>query len=745
MKSCRTRRLSLSLRHFLFLGAAAAFLPPDDFLLNCGGNSSVKADDGRIFNPDNGGFSFPSSSPFFSPTSNNVASVSSSDLYTTARVFSEPTEYRFNISQQGKHFLRLHFFPPSVLPHDLRSATFSVAAGGFTLIRNFSFSNSHQNPQVVLKEYVIEIGFDLETLSLHIIPFRGSIAFINAIELISLPEPLFPSSASPVPQGPQVNISQNIAYEICYRINVGGPALSSKNDSLWRIWNTDSIRHSPGVSIYSAPDMVYATAREMADANVGNQMFNISWMFSVDSGFQYLVRLHFCDFLSTSPHSLLFNVYINNQSAMSSFDVSNKLKEMTTAYVVDFIVDVVMLVEKIFVQIGPTDMNNVQPNAFLNGIEIMKLSDAEGRLSAGSYVSSGPSNGFRRLLAFSEIKDGTENFDDSLLLGVGGFGKVYKGVLENGLTVAVKRANSQSQQGLVEFRTEIEMLSKLRHRHLVSLIGYCHEPNEMVLVYDFMAGGALRKHLYGSDLPPLSWKQRLEICIGAAKGLHYLHTGAAETIIHRDVKTSNILLDENLTAKVADFGLSKMGPTLDQTHVSTVVKGSFGYLDPEYFRSQRLTEKSDVYSFGVVMLEVLCARPAINPALSRDQINIVEWAMNWQRRGQLEKVIDPHLVGTISIESLRKFGETTKKCLAEHGIERPAMGDVLWNLEYSLQLQESFTKIAGDENSTNAIGGILEWVTNVTEVEHDNSSLISDEADPSTSRLFSQIIDPKGR
>ncbi|KAK8953398.1 Receptor-like protein kinase THESEUS 1 [Platanthera guangdongensis] len=840
MKSCKTRRLSLSLRHFLFLGAAAAFLPPDDFLLNCGGNSSVKAHDGRIFNPDNGGFSFPSSSPFFSPTSNNVAWVSSSDLYTSARVFSEPTEYRFNISQQGKHFLRLHFFPPSVLPHDLRSATFSVAAGGFTLIHNFSFSNSHQNPQVVLKEYVIEVGFDLETLSLHIIPFRGSIAFINAIELISLPELLFPSSASPVPQGPEVNISQNIAYEICYRINVGGPALSPKNDSLWRIWNTDSlflvnpatalnistdpnsIRHSPGVSIYSAPNMVYASAREMADANVGNQNFNISWMFSVDSGFQYLVRLHFCDFLSTSPHSLLFNVYINNRSAMSSFDVSNKLKEMTTAYVVDFIVDVVMLVEKIFVQIGPTDMNNVQPNAFLNGIEIMKLSDAKGRLdlccgenpvgveiakkknltlliviiaclggllvfglmavvfalnfvskkktvelvsswlpfpmtppaqvgfsdtkvSAGSSVSSGPSNGFRRLLAFSEIKDGTKNFDDSLLLGVGGFGKVYKGVLENGLTVAVKRASSQSQQGLVEFRTEIEMLSKLRHRHLVSLIGYCHEPNEMVLVYDFMAGGALRKHLYGSDLPPLSWKQRLEICIGAAKGLHYLHTGAAETIIHRDVKTSNILLDENLTAKVADFGLSKMGPTLDQTHVSTVVKGSFGYLDPEYFRRQRLTEKSDVYSFGVVMLEVLCARPAINPALSRDQINIVEWAMNWQRRGQLEKVIDPHLVGTISIESLRKFGETTKKCLAEHGIERPAMGDVLWNLEYSLQLQESFTKIAGDENSTNTIGGILEWVTNVTEVEHDNSSLLSDEADPSTSRLFSQIIDPKGR
>ncbi|KAL7599033.1 hypothetical protein Lser_V15G26232 [Lactuca serriola] len=808
------------------------FNPADKYSIDCGSPSNTTIGN-RVFLSDSLASSFLSTpqNVLVDTSANSIPSSEYSPLYKTARIFTQTSTYTFRITQSGRHWIRLYFFPFSASNYNLTTAVFSVSTPDHSLLSDFKAES------VQTKEYSVNVtSGDLE---ITFTPTGSSFAFLNGLEVVSVPDPLIPDDAMSVNPPTNFKGMLNKALETLARVNMGGPVVTSRNDSLWRSWVTDlsysknrnfesnvsnptAVRYPPdGATQDDAPVSVYGTAATMASENDPKANFNVTWEFPVDRGFQYLVRLHFCDIVSTSANTLYFNVYIDDSNVLPDYDLSTKFGgSLAMASYSDFVTQSLNK-NQIRISIGPSSIKDVNPNAILNGVEIMKLSNSDGSLSGGNIPSSNSSskksigliigvvvgvlvailagviffcvykkrkqeqlnqskiwiplstNGISQTMGskysngttisagsnfnyrcpFAAIQEATNNFDESWVIGIGGFGKVYKGVLSDGTKVAVKRGNPKSQQGLAEFQTEIEMLSQFRHRHLVSLIGYCDEKSEMILIYEYMENGTLKSHLYGSGFPSMSWKQRLEICIGAARGLHYLHTGYSKAVIHRDVKSANILLDENLMAKVADFGLSKTGPEIDQTHVSTAVKGSFGYLDPEYFRRQQLTEKSDVYSFGVVLFEVLCARPVIDPSLPREMVNLAEWAMKWQKKGQLEQIIDVTLKGKIRADSLRKFGETAEKCLSDFGVDRPSMGDVLWNLEYVLQLQEAVLQNDPDENSTNVIGELSPVIHDFNRggdgggdgAAQFEMSSGDDISGVSMSKVFSQLVKSEGR
>ncbi|KAM7462699.1 hypothetical protein LguiA_030820 [Lonicera macranthoides] len=301
-----------------------------------------------------------------------------------------------------------------------------------------------------------------------------------------------------------------------------------------------------------------------------------------------------------------------------------------------------------------------------------------------------------RPFSFAEILSATHNFDDSLLIGKGGFGQVYKGFIDDGANiVAIKRWNSTSKQRESHFTTEIEMLSKFHHSHIVSLVGYCYNSSEMILIYEYMSNGSLADHLYkinddGSTGCALSWVQRLKICLGAARGLDYLHTGTCtdvqDGIIHRDVKSSNILLDKHWVARVSDFGLSKTNP-INHSCVHTKVGGTIGYMDPEYALTQRLRMNSDIYSFGVVLFEVLCGRRVRDYTLDDEQWDLAEWVSRRVEEGTLHQLIDRNLKWEILPNSLNKFVEIACQCLCYYSKKRPTMTQVVASLELALALQ----------------------------------------------------------
>ncbi|KAL3820323.1 hypothetical protein ACJIZ3_006228 [Penstemon smallii] len=731
----------LCLHTTLSLGTNNRAYPKRDISVNCGTIATSAAFNGRKWIGD----AQPNSASWLSIRGSSKISTLSKKLisddpvpHKTARVSSSRFSYVFHLSP-GQKILRLHFNPNPYKGFKKLRDLFTVEAGPFTLLSNFSASiTSHAlGVNTFTKEFCISIE-ENQPLNIVFSPAFSSsqdktYAFINGIEIISVPQGLTyfhgaDLGAQVVGQKSLVYIDNNTALEIIHRLNV-------KHDS------------------FMSGDKFDMFGME---ATVSKQ--TLTWKRPVDVGFKYLVRIHLCELgLKLAENgNMIFKVLIDEMIVDTNTDIVKERDENGNLRYRDYLV--VIKGRKIE---GQRDLlislqsNNEFMDGYgpLKGFEIFKLSNPDNSLASPNplppvmAVRDLPSwtirnlqlvLGLRNVIAtiavtitsilsiivhelrkireanlieeetkpsaraerhcrcfsLAEIRSATQNFSNAFFIGKGVFGIVYKGLIDNGReTVAIKRLKPSSRQGKREFWTEIETLSELRHNNLVSLIGYCNEYREMILVYDYMTCGTLADHLYkharDSDKDSsLTWKQRLNICIGAGRGLDYLHTGHG--IIHRDVKSSNILLDENFISKVSDFGLAKPeGRNKLQSHVSTKVKGTHGYIDPYYVRFSKLTPKSDTYAFGVVLLEVLCGRPAMDRRLGEDECLLTKWAQNRINKGEVEQIVDSSLIAEISANSLKVFVGIAESCLHDEPKKRPAMAQVVLQLELALEQQET--------------------------------------------------------
>ncbi|KAF9600620.1 hypothetical protein IFM89_011203 [Coptis chinensis] len=293
-----------------------------------------------------------------------------------------------------------------------------------------------------------------------------------------------------------------------------------------------------------------------------------------------------------------------------------------------------------------------------------------------------------KIFVTEELNRATDDFNESRILGTGASGTVYKGMLTDGRIVAIKKSKIMDESQIGQFINELVILSQINHRNVVKLLGCCLETKVPLLVYEYISNGTLSHYIHDDLLKlSISWKCRLQICKEIAGALSYLHSSASTPIFHRDIKSNNILLDENYRAKVCDFGISRSVP-FDQTHLTTMVQGTFGYLDPEYFQSGQFTEKSDVYSFGIVLVELLTGQKPISFTRSENEKNLAMHFILSLKQDRLYQILEALVLENASREEVLIVAKLAKRCLKLVGKKRPTMNEVMTELEGLKKFQE---------------------------------------------------------
>ncbi|KAM7489447.1 hypothetical protein LguiB_026931 [Lonicera macranthoides] len=286
-----------------------------------------------------------------------------------------------------------------------------------------------------------------------------------------------------------------------------------------------------------------------------------------------------------------------------------------------------------------------------------------------------------KVFTAKELEKATNNYADERILAQGGYGIVYKGILLDKSVVAIKKSKIMDASQIEQFINEVVILTQVNHRNVVKLLGCCLESEVPLLVYEFVSNGTLFEHIHSrGGMTWLSLDNRLRIAVEAAGALAYLHSEASIPIIHRDVKSANILLDDHHTTKIADFGASRL-VSLDQTHVATLVQGTLGYLDPEYFHTSLLTDKSDVYSFGVVLAELLTGKKPISHERMQEERNLATYFITATKKNRLFQILEPRILNEGTLEQLQATAELVKRCLNLNGEDRPTMKEVVMELE----------------------------------------------------------------